>query len=87
MGRKNAKNMPLEPHISSPHNVFNKNINSVSDYYIFLNSTKLYLEIISDSSNKESALARFPKYLFAEKDVFLKILKYQIIQMNFRLIS
>ena len=54
-------------------NVFNKSINSLSDFYIFLNSTKLYLEIIKNSNNIESALYNFPKYLFAEKDVFLKI--------------
>ena len=54
-------------------NVFNKSINSLSDFYIFLNSTKLYLEIIKSSGDKESALFNFPRYLFAEKDVFLNI--------------
>ena len=54
-------------------NVFNKSINSLSDFYIFLNSTKLYLEIIKNSNDRESALYSFPKYLFAEKDVFLTI--------------
>ena len=54
-------------------NVFNKNINSLSDFYVFLNSTKSYLEIIKNSSDRESALYNFPKYLFAEKDVFLTI--------------
>ncbi len=53
--------------------VFIKNMNSVSDFYSFLGSIKLYLGIISESHNKESALTKFPKYLFAEKDVFLKI--------------
>ena len=52
---------------------FNKSINSLSDFYIFLNSTKSYLEIIKNSNDTESALYNFPKYLFAEKDVFLKI--------------
>ena len=54
-------------------NAFNKSINSLSDFYIFLNSTKSYLEIIKNSNDKESALYSFPKYLFAEKDIFLKI--------------
>ena len=54
-------------------NAFNKSINSLSDFYIFLNSTKSYLEIIKSSNDKESALSNFPKYLFAEKDVFLTI--------------
>ena len=54
-------------------NAFNKSINSLADFYIFLNSTKSYLEIIKNSENKESALYNFPKYLFAEKDVFLTI--------------
>lgn len=53
--------------------VFDKNILSISDFYIFLNSVKLYLEIISESSDKESALLKFPRYLFAEKDNFIKI--------------
>ena len=52
---------------------FNKNINSQGDFYIFLNSLKLYLGIIISSSNKEVVISNFPKYLFNEKDVFLKI--------------
>ena len=56
-------------------NTFNKSINSLSDFYIFLNSIKSYLEIIKNSDNKESALYNFPKYLFAEKEVFLTIYK------------
>jgi len=54
-------------------NTFNKSINSISDFYIFINSTKSYLEIVKNSNNKEAALYNFPKYLFAEKDMFLKI--------------
>jgi DNA polymerase III delta subunit len=54
-------------------NAFNKSISSLSDFYIFLNSIKLYLEIIKNSNERESALYNFPKYLFAEKDIFLKI--------------
>ena len=56
-------------------NAFNKSINSLSDFYIFLNSTKTYLEIIKNSNDKDVALYNFPKYLFAEKDVFLTIYK------------
>ena len=56
-------------------NAFNKSINSLSDFYIFLNSAKSYLEIIKNSDDKESASCNFPKYLFAEKDVFLTIYK------------
>ena len=56
-------------------NTFNKSINSLSDFYIFLNSTKSYLEIIKNSDDKNSVLYNFPKYLFAEKDTFLKIYK------------
>ena len=57
-------------------NVFSKNIYSQSDFYFFLNSLKLYLGIISSSVNKEDALSKFPKYLFNEKDVFIKIYNY-----------
>ena len=56
-------------------NAFNKSINSLSDFYIFLNSTKTYLEIIKNSNDRDAALYNFPKYLFAEKDVFLTIYK------------
>ena len=56
-------------------NAFNKSINSLSDFYIFLNSTKTYLEIIKNSNDRDAALYNFPKYLFAEKDVFLAIYK------------
>ena len=55
--------------------VFNKSINSLSDFYIFFNSTKSYLEIIKNSESTESALYNFPKYLFVEKEVFLNIFK------------
>lgn len=54
-------------------NIFNKNINSVSDFYIFLNSAKLYIDIISTSTDLQDAQRRFPRYLFAETDVFSKI--------------
>ena len=56
-------------------NAFNKSINSFSDFYIFLNSIKSYLEIIRNSNDIEAALYNFPKYLFAEKEVFLTIYK------------
>ena len=56
-------------------NSFNKSVNSLSDFYIFLNSTKLYLEIIKNSNDRESAIYNFPRYLFAEKEVFLRIYK------------
>jgi hypothetical protein len=56
-------------------NGFNKSINSLSDFYIFLNSIKTYLEIIKNSNDRDAALYNFPKYLFAEKDVFLTIYK------------
>ncbi|MDC6447458.1 hypothetical protein PQZ42_00115 [Alphaproteobacteria bacterium] len=54
-------------------NMFNRNIYSQADFYIFLNSFKVYLSIISDSQTKDNALSKFPKYLFNEKDVFVQI--------------
>ena len=56
-------------------NAFNKSVNSLSDFYIFLNSTKTYLDIIKNSEDRESALYNFPKYLFMEKEVFLTMYK------------
>lgn len=53
--------------------VFSKSVNSISDYYIFINSIKLYLEIIKGSSDNKSALSKLPRYLFAEKEIFSKI--------------
>ena len=54
-------------------NLFNRNILSISDFYIFLSSLKRYLQIIGESTTKEDALFKFPKYLFGEKEIFLKI--------------
>ena len=54
-------------------NVFNKSIYSQTDFYIFLNSLKSYLEIIGSSNSKEGVLLKFPSYLFAERDVFMQI--------------
>jgi DNA polymerase III delta subunit len=54
-------------------NIFNKNIYSQTDFYIFLNSIKLYLDIVSSSNSREVALSKLPKYLFGEKDIFVKI--------------
>lgn len=53
--------------------IFNKSIYSQADFYTFLNSLKSNLEIISSSNSEELALSNFPRYLFNEKDVFLKI--------------
>ena len=53
--------------------LFEKNIYSQGDFYFFLNSLKLYIGIISASINKEQALSKFPRYLFNEKDSFIKI--------------
>lgn len=54
-------------------NAFNHNIYSQADFYIFLNSLKNYLGILAGSLNKIDAIKKFPKYLFGEKDVFIKI--------------
>tara|TARA_Y100001970_G_scaffold244784_1_gene311257 strand:+ start:12246 stop:13172 length:927 start_codon:yes stop_codon:yes gene_type:complete len=54
-------------------NLFNKNILSQNDLFYFFMYIKNYLKIVSLSKNKEDALSRFPKYLFKERDVFLKI--------------
>ena len=54
-------------------NIFKKNIHSQSDLYFLLNSFKLYLNIIKQSKDRGEALKNFPKYLFNEKEVFIKI--------------
>ena len=53
--------------------LYKHNILSQGDFYILLNSLKLYLEMISSSLNKDEVLAKFPKYLFNEKGNFIKI--------------
>ena len=62
--------------------IFNKNIFSQNDLYMLINNIKNHLNIISTSSNTPEALEKFPKYLFNEKDVFIKIFnsldKYKI---------
>ena len=54
-------------------NVFNHSIYSHTDFYMFLNSLKLYIGILAGSLNKVEALNQFPRYLFNEKDIFIKI--------------
>ena len=53
--------------------LFNKNIYSQSDLYLFISSLKLYLRIVALSNNKQASLSSLPKYLFNEKEIFLKI--------------
>ena len=56
-------------------NLYNE---KVSDYTILLmlfNSIKRYLYLIIDSENDKIFLSSIPKYLFKEKDIFLKIFK------------
>lgn len=55
--------------------MFRKNFFSQNDFYIFLNSLKMYLDIVAFSPTQESAVSKFPKYLFNEKGVFLRIYK------------
>ena len=55
--------------------IFIKNISSISDFYVLLNSIKFYLNIVSESPDVGEALKKFPSYLFAEKDIFFKIYK------------
>lgn len=59
---------------------FNKNIYSLSDLYIFLNSLKLYIGIMSETPNRDQVLSKLPKYLFSENEVFLKI--YNLLNKN-----
>ena len=54
-------------------NIFKKNIYSQSDLYFLLNSFKFYLNIIKQSKSRDEALKKFPKYLFNEKEDFIKI--------------
>jgi hypothetical protein len=54
-------------------NIFNKNIYSQTDFYVLLSSLKVYLGIIGGSSDIEEALKKFPKYLFNERDIFIKL--------------
>ena len=60
--------------------LFETNIYSQQDFYLFLNSLKNYLSIITESSNKEEVINRFPKYLFNERDLFIKI--YESLNKN-----
>jgi hypothetical protein len=52
---------------------FNTNIFTQGDFYIFLNSIKNYINIISTATTQDDALKKFPKYLFNEKEIFIKI--------------
>ena len=52
---------------------FSNSVNSLSDFYTLLNFIKLYLGIIGGSFTREDALSKLPKYLFNERDFFIKI--------------
>ncbi len=53
--------------------LYNSCIFSISEFYAYLGSLKYFLNILNESSNKEEVMKKFPKYLFAEKEVFMKI--------------
>ncbi len=55
--------------------LYNKNIFSLSEFYALINSLKFYINIISSSKNIEEALVKFPRYLFNEKEIFIRIYK------------
>ena len=52
---------------------FKNTISSQGDFYLLLNSIKNYINILAFSQNLDSALLKFPKYLFEEKETFIKI--------------
>ena len=53
--------------------IFKQNIYSINDFYFLLGSLKFYLDIIGGSKSKSDALTKLPRYLFNEKDLFIKI--------------
>jgi len=53
--------------------IFRQNIYSINDFYFLLGSLKFYLDIIGGSKSKSDALTKLPRYLFNEKDLFIKI--------------
>ena len=40
-----------------------------------MGSLKYFLNILNESEDKDVVLSKFPRYLFAEKEIFLKIFK------------
>ena len=60
--------------------VYNSCIFSGPNLYTYIARIKFFINIINDSNNSNDALSRFPRYLFAERDVFLKL--YKSINLN-----
>jgi len=60
--------------------VYNSCIFSVSNLYAYIARIKFFINIINDSDSGSEALSNFPRYLFAEKDIFLKV--YKSINLN-----
>ncbi len=55
--------------------IYNSSILQISDFYIFFNNIKLFFNIIIESQSENDALSKFPRYLFREKNDFIKIYK------------
>ena len=60
--------------------VYNSCIFSGPNLYAYISRIKFFINIINDSNTSSDALSKFPRYLFAEKDVFLKL--YKSITLN-----
>ena len=61
-------------------NIYNSCIFSSPNLYTYIARLKFFVNIINESNNSADALSKFPRYLFAEKDIFLKI--YKSINLN-----
>ena len=61
-------------------NIYNSCIFSSPNLYTYIARLKFFVNIINESNNSVDALSKFPRYLFAEKDIFLKI--YKSINLN-----
>ena len=55
--------------------IYNSCIFSSPNLYTYIARLKFFINIINESNNSVEALSKFPRYLFAEKDIFLKIYK------------
>ena len=60
--------------------IYNSCIFSSPNLYTYIARLKFFINIINESGNSADALSKFPRYLFAEKDIFLKI--YKSINLN-----
>ena len=55
--------------------LYNSSISNLSDFYLFFQNFKYFFNLIINNKTELDAINSFPKYLFKDQSMFLKIYK------------